>query len=293
MPNEPLALPQNAIALSEEANDEPSARDLIEIAAALQRIEAELGADTSPEPDAFAAIERIADVAFVLHERAVELTLCDELDAALRELSKAGAHSEDAAKRARNTAELLRVLTSRVGEMIARRTGERGRQPPPAEDAATGTIEAREEPDSDARLLEALIESGEQAQSALFEIDAEQTETFAQAVAALVGSLASLDAPAAPDQDGESGQPTVEMSPSMRLLPPLSGLAAVRKEDPAEPPAYAAQAETSAAADRGLGQTASGESAVLPSPALPNAAAADPLAAVRALSEDELIALFS
>jgi hypothetical protein len=280
MPNDPLALPENSTELPRKANDEPSARDLIEIAAALERIEAELGAGMSPAPDALAAIERIADVAFVLHERSVELTLCDELDAALRELSIASACSEDAAKRARNTAELLRVLANRVGKMIAIRTGERGAQSPPAESSASSTIEAREEPDRDARLLEELIESSKQAQSALFEIDAEQTENFAQAVAALVGSLASLDAPAAPDQDGESSHPADELAPSMRLLPPISGLAAVRKEDPA-------------AEDRGLGQATSGESAVLPPSALPTAAAADPLAAVRVLSEEELIALFS
>ena len=62
--------------------------DLMEIAAAIDRIEAALAAGTTPAPDISAAIERLLDIAFMLHERPVEATLCDGLDAAIREISR-------------------------------------------------------------------------------------------------------------------------------------------------------------------------------------------------------------
>src|ERR1700731_447177 len=65
------------------------AGDLMEIAAAIDRIKAALAAGALPKPDVSAAIEGLSDIAFMLHERPVEATLCDGLDAAIREIAEA------------------------------------------------------------------------------------------------------------------------------------------------------------------------------------------------------------
>src|ERR1700684_1457604 len=96
-----------------------SAGDLMEIAAAIDRIDAALAAGTPPASDVSAAIERLLDIAFMLHERPVEATLCDGLDAAIREISAANMRSESTAVGIREAAELVRALTSRVREMMA------------------------------------------------------------------------------------------------------------------------------------------------------------------------------
>ena len=93
--------------------------DLMEIAAAMDRIQAALAAGATPAPDISAAIERLLDIAFMLHERPVEATLCDGLDAAIREISDANMRSGSAAEDVRKAAELVRALASRVREMIA------------------------------------------------------------------------------------------------------------------------------------------------------------------------------
>ena len=90
--------------------------DLMEIAAAIDRIEAALSARATPAPDISAAIERLLDIAFMLHERPVEATLCDGLDAAIREISDATMRSESTAAGSREAAELVRALAGRVRE---------------------------------------------------------------------------------------------------------------------------------------------------------------------------------
>src|SRR5579864_3006359 len=75
-----------------------AAGDLMEIAAAIDRIQAAIAgaAGAPPVPDVSAAIERLSDIAFMLHERPVEATLCDGLDDAIRELSENNVRSESA-----------------------------------------------------------------------------------------------------------------------------------------------------------------------------------------------------
>jgi hypothetical protein len=162
--------------------------DLMEIAAAIDRIQAALAAGTTPAADISAAIERLLDIAFMLHERPVEATLCDGLDAAIREISQAGTRSASAAEGARDAADLLRALAGRVSGMIARSTGARGAEQPAGE-----TIAAEAAPGT-----------------GLFELATNDGESFAQAVAALAASLpAFTDAPNEPAEaapDPASGQ---------------------------------------------------------------------------------------
>ena len=91
--------------------------DLNEIAAAIERIDALLA--TSMASDIHSAVEKIQDIAFVLHERPVEQSLCDALDSAIREIADALVRPDGAAGSVRKAAELLHVLAARVSAMIA------------------------------------------------------------------------------------------------------------------------------------------------------------------------------
>jgi hypothetical protein len=181
-----------------------AAGDLMEIAAAIDRIEAALAAGTTAAPDISAAIERLLDIAFMLHERPVEATLCDGLDAAIREISAADMRSESTAAGIREAADLVRALAGRVREMTALSSATRG-APQPAEDNAAASSGA-----------------------GFFELATNDGATFAQAVAELAASLPTLaDAPSEPDEaapvpEPESGQgasvPAAEIAPSDHVL---------------------------------------------------------------------------
>ena len=175
-----------------------AAGDLMEIAAAIDRIGAALAAGTPPASDISAAIERLLDIAFMLHERPVEATLCDGLDAAIREISQANMRSESTAAGVREAAELVGALAGRVREMMALSSASRGGPQPAGEnvDATSG--------------------------AGFFELATNDGETFAQAVAELAASLPTLtDAPSEPVEavpEPESGQgapvPAAEIAPS-------------------------------------------------------------------------------
>src|ERR1700688_3339606 len=152
-----------------------AAGDLMEIAAAVDRIEAAIASSTTPAPDVSAAIERLLDIAFVLHERPVEATLCDGLDAAIREISEANMRAESTAAGVREAAELVGALAGRVREMIAFSSASHG-----------GPQSAGANVDST---------SG----AGFFELATNDGATFAQAVAELAASLPILsDAPSEP-----------------------------------------------------------------------------------------------
>jgi hypothetical protein len=184
-----------------------AAGDLMEIAAAIGRIQAALAAGTMPAPDVSAAIERLSDIAFMLHERPVEATLCDGLDAAVRQISEANMRWESAAEDVRKAAELLYALASRVGGMMTRTIGGSGTDRPAGENVAAESA------------------SG----AGLFELATDDGETFAQAVATLAASLPTLaDVPNEPAEaapEPESGQgaqaPAIEAAPSDDALLPV------------------------------------------------------------------------
>jgi len=175
-----------------------AAGDLMEIAGAIDRIGAALAAGTPPASDVSAAVERLLDIAFMLHERPVEATLCDGLDAAIGEISQANMRSESTAAGLREAAELVGALAGRVREMMALSIAVRGTHQPAEENVAAT--------------------SG----AGFFELATNDGETFAQAVAELAASLPTLaDAPSEPVEAApelESGQdapvPAAEIAPS-------------------------------------------------------------------------------
>jgi hypothetical protein len=154
---------------------------LEEIAAAIACIEAEIAAGKPQPPyDVFAALECIQDIAFILHERPVEPTLCDRLDAAVRTISDALAQSDGGAESGQTATDLLHALASRVRDMIA--SGGAG--------AATAENAA-----------EAALPPASPAES-----EADSGESLPDAVAALAASLPALAEAAKPAFDPQ-GQP--------------------------------------------------------------------------------------
>jgi hypothetical protein len=209
--------------------------DLMEIAATIDRIGAALTAGTMPTSDVSAAVERLQDIAFMLHERPVEATLCDGLDAAIREISAANMRSESTAAGIREAAELVRALTSRVREMMALSSAMHGAHQATGENVAAT--------------------SG----AGFFELATDDGETFAATVAELAASLpAFTDAPSAPVEaalepasapepmaEPESGAgapaPAAEIAPSDNVLSPAAEAQQIATEtgnpdnDPAPP----------------------------------------------------------
>ena len=189
-----------------------AAGDLMEIAAAIDRIQAAISAGATPVLDVSAALERLLDIAFMLHERPVEATLCDGLDAAIREISEANMRSESTARGIREAAELVRALASRVREMLALSSTVRGAPQPAGENVGSA--------------------SG----AGIFDLAKNDGEAFAQAVAELAASLPAItDAPGEPvdavpvpvpelEPEAESGEgtpaPAAEIAPSENVLLP-------------------------------------------------------------------------
>ena len=166
--------------------------ELTGIAAAIERVEALLTTG-GPAPEGADAIERIADIAFVLHERDVEASLCDALDAAVRELGNANAARHANVLHVRQAAELLRELSQRVTDMIALLQV----SPPPAANDTAATEAAPQEGEP----APAELPTGEDAldgeipREGLFGAELLEDDEFAQAVAELAASLPPLAQP--------------------------------------------------------------------------------------------------
>ena len=303
--------------------------DLFEIVAAIALIEAEIGTDAEPETGALAAVERIRDIAFVLHERSVEATICDALDAAIREISDVCGRSGTAAARLRRAAGRLRLVANRLSAMIASSSADPPAHPPVAdgtagqsnERAAGATIE-HEGP------LASLLDYAESPDATLFELDDDQADNLSRAIGKLVASLPSLaaardapfdpqPAPSEPRQSSPSAASDVTSSemvfgnePSRQDLPTdgttheralstMSGLLTDPQEDPADLFESDAGIRTNVA-EQLAPIPNSAETESLPHPSEPSraaattaAAATHSIAAMRALSDEELIALFS
>ena len=113
------AMPGHADAASDEHSPAAavSPRALGDIAAAIGHVAALMETDAGQAPDGSDALERIADIAFVLHERDVEASLCDALDAAVRELARVGTGQRAGAQRLRQAADSLRELARRLDHL--------------------------------------------------------------------------------------------------------------------------------------------------------------------------------
>jgi hypothetical protein len=196
-----------------------SPRGLDDLAAAIEHIAVLIARDATPEPDASAALERIADIAFVLHERDVEASLCDALDAAVREASQAAMLREARGQRLREAAELLRALSRRINDMVALSQPEQRAVPPaaantaaasPAEGASIAQRDGEEAADNEIRRDRSRTP------------DVEEDDEFARAVASLTASLADSSEPrAAPEEASvDVAQPADQ---AQNIEPPAQG----------------------------------------------------------------------
>jgi hypothetical protein len=308
--------------------------DLADLAAAIERVAALLTGDADRGAGDSDTLKRIADIAFVLHERDVEPSLCDSLDAAVRNLSKAAAFKQESTRQA---AEWLRELARCVNGMIAQaQLGDAC--------VVAKSIKQTESPlgsaDAGGEVAEDLIP-----RAGRLAADVQEGDALAQAIAQLVGvappttaSVPAREPQTLPDPDEDPGDlfeltadevlahrdavraPAVAASRSdVAARPEPAGLGRGSSAmQPAQPvpatmndfrPKISADLAASAAAAPAFSQPAGKSEArpigVPPVPPTPHVTSrvpsqsgpvpqpSDPLAAVRALSEEELIALFS
>src|SRR5579863_594681 len=192
--------------------------ELSSIATAIKRVEALL-ADGGPELEGSEAIERIADIAFVLHERDVEASLCDALDAAVRELANANALKQANVHHVRQAAEMLRELSQRVTDMIALLQI----SPPATNDiAANKSLPEQDEPAPREQLASEDTFEGEMPREGLFPAELLEDDEFARAVAELAASLPAL------------AEPVEEFAASLPVLAELGEAAVIPTDEPAD-----------------------------------------------------------
>jgi hypothetical protein len=229
-------------------------------------------------PDIVTAIERILDIAFMLRERGVDAALCDALDDAARELS-----------------------------------GPRGN--------SNGAVPPGRLSDGD-ESAEAEIDEDPLSPGPLFTMDVRDQEKFVQAIAGLAASPHSDDRATTSNAEGEprnrvlpqpdydnSSEPPPDRRPRSYIAPPEFELHTTDRQTNEQRASESGQAHAllpearlppgpqedpadlfEPPADRIVAPVAK-----VPAPTvlvMPRPAVADPLAGIRILSEEELIALF-
>ncbi|MFZ0422309.1 MAG: hypothetical protein WAL80_05475 [Xanthobacteraceae bacterium] len=98
-------------------------RDLTDIAAAIEQARAAITAETASAADIVAAVECIQDVSFSLRECAVDASLCNAIDAALRDIAGACRPHHASEVSGRSAAELLDDVAGRLDDLIKQSPG--------------------------------------------------------------------------------------------------------------------------------------------------------------------------
>jgi hypothetical protein len=199
-----------------------SGPDLAEIAAEIERIGAAIGAGQTHAPDIAAAAERILDITFELREHAVKTTLCDALDAAVREISDACSAGKANGNGAHDAAQMLRDLGHRVDSLITlSREGVNAK--PDADEISDQNVDSAATPVEAVSVVisqrEGAADPGSieifSAPAGPFELDLLQDDKkFAEAAAALTASLAAL----ASESRAAASEPMQNESPQMEPL---------------------------------------------------------------------------
>ena len=169
-------------------------------------------------PDGSAAVERLADIAFALHERELESSLGDELKTAVREINDVGALTRVSPERAQQAAALLRQLSRRVHDMIAQSKVEQSKadQPGPAWKKTQFVIADEDDEEDDTP------------NDGSFKTDVPEDDEFALVVAALTAALPSLaefgaPVPVPPAALGKDAAPPTDDSAATRIVDGGSG----------------------------------------------------------------------
>jgi hypothetical protein len=268
---------------------------LVDLAAAIQQVETVLATNGNSESDDIFAAERIQDIATALRRRDVEAALCDALETSSREVGDAIVRGNAAAARALSAASQLRDLMRRVNEFVALAVAVAA----PAA-ASEGRPAAHEMPDDrDAeRFDETGRESTTDAVDARFSVE-QPAGSFLDAPP-VHPLLPDIQASAGLDEGVGNARESVALPIPSPIFTPKQSAAPVMNETPsgnlwadASAPDISVSSPVKAKIEKKppLPQPYLTESSA--APARPSVMANDPLAAVLALSEEELIALFS
>ena len=252
------------------------ASGLRELAEAVARIEATLSATEASAPNIHFAIEHIQDIAMALRQRDVESSLCDTLEAAIRDVGDAIMRGDAAAACALSAAAMLRNLAGRFNELSAV-AAEAAAQ---AEHASASATESWEAGTNGSPPMANFPRSSE-----------------AQSGSVALAQEAMLPAPL-PDMQAAPEKHELSSGPFYRL--PLSIPSPIESDDGVVATSHGVDDADDVTATRNE-PTRNEEPATLTVPqpldvtAAPNSRAStnDPLAPLYALSEEELIALFS
>ena len=222
--------PSTAIGRIDAAVEESSGsstlppHELADLAAAIERIESLIGEGAVQGPDRRAAVARISNIAFTLHEHEVETELCDTLDAAVREINDGDALKNLSAERKQEAAELLRQLSRRVHDMIAQSQADQ----PSKTAAATNAAQTSKRH----RILDEGDGEDEAADDSSLKTDVPEDDEFALVVAALTAALPSLPEfgapvpiPPAALAQGEAPPPDIALMPELSVEPADEGKA--------------------------------------------------------------------
>ncbi|MDR3419764.1 MAG: hypothetical protein P4L80_00720 [Xanthobacteraceae bacterium] len=240
---------------------------------AIGQIDTVLAASETSAPDVHFAAERIQDIARALRQREVEAVLCDTLEAAIHEVGDAILHNNATAARALSAAALLRELAHRVNDMVARAAmAEPGVAGQPAADEMRAKSAA-----------ERLHDTAQDPASAAVRSPAEDDVGSPLQLRPLRPTLPDPQAPVGPQEDPD------ELFELLALPVPSS----LEQEAP-----QASDGNNGAATMQANTESMPPPEGPSPQPRgnanpIPRAALDDLLAALHALSEEELIALFS
>ena len=233
--------------------------DLTAMAAAIERIRGAVAAAGLPMSGIRSAAERISDVSFSLRERSADAALCDALDATAREISEACASRAVVEDHARGVTELLRDLASRMDALL---------NPSPA-DAVSREPSSSVSSDISNRIPDAAVPPPAYGD----DTDLPASVPTVDGARWHIESPDFVFAPAERVTDRVEAEPDSEPEHFHALLPATQ--LQLGPQDPAD-----------------LFEASVTEEADAPVSPVATPAAGDPLAAMRSLSDDEVIALF-
>ncbi len=290
--------------------------DINSLVDAIARIEAVVRGDTIGSericaPDIHAATERIADIAIGLRDHAADPALCDALDAAVRELCAAvghGAANHDVKDAAAHAAVIAAVRTAPMDTSVPLPTGtfdlemsDSNAFARTALAATSGVLTDDDETASEAQHDDQAISKRQPVEPA----NRAPRWYIAPPDFVLHPSRREADARAveSPDQSGLTDSPVAQLLPDPHddpadLFESALGRTAVLAHSASLLPAARSSSMTAVHASTPADMVQAVQSPSPRSPAgpsvtaMPRPAPASPLAALRALSEEELIALF-
>ncbi len=249
--------------------------------------------ETHPAPaehDNFATVERIKDVAWTMRERGIDPATCDEIEEIASSVLSAAALRDPADRRAQKLADVLGDLERRVNAMLASVAG--GEPAPPAAMAipAAEPQPVAEPPATAEPVTEppATAEPVAEPPAAIAAPQPPPTPMATYGVSPIDFVPATKEPPAEPSESEPPSKPAAIANSSADVMREIELELFAADEASAKD---AAPEAARAALLQQVSLEVARETAAAPAPQQP--APNDPLAALKALSEEERIALFT